>query len=72
MAKPVCLRLPRLLSGVGACFGLVETSERLPTWTMGDVRSGSICESSMEIVWHVDRLFPCRMYIDLNHRDSRI
>jgi hypothetical protein len=21
---------------------------------------------------HVDRVFPCRMYIDLNHRDSRI
>jgi hypothetical protein len=27
---------------------------------------------SMKNVWRVDRVFPCRMYIDLNHRDSRI
>jgi hypothetical protein len=29
MAGPVCLWLPRLLSGVGACFDFVEASERL-------------------------------------------
>jgi hypothetical protein len=27
---------------------------------------------SVEGVWHVGRVFPCRVYIDLNHRDSRI
>jgi hypothetical protein len=50
MAGSVCLRSPRLLSGVGACFVLVGTSERLPTRIMGDVWSGTICESSMESV----------------------
>jgi hypothetical protein len=34
--------------GVGACFILVGTSERLPTWTTGDVWFGTIRESSME------------------------
>jgi hypothetical protein len=34
-AGPVCLRSPRLLPSVGACFVLVGTSERLPTWTTG-------------------------------------
>jgi hypothetical protein len=29
-------------------------------------------EPSMESVWHVGRAFPCRVYIDSNHRDSRI
>jgi hypothetical protein len=28
-AGPICLWLPRLLSGVGACFNLVGASERL-------------------------------------------
>jgi hypothetical protein len=27
---------------------------------------------SMESVWLVDQVFPCRMYIDSNRRDSRI
>jgi hypothetical protein len=27
---------------------------------------------SMESVWRVDRVFPYRVYIDSNHRDSRI
>jgi hypothetical protein len=27
---------------------------------------------SMESVWLVDQVFPCRVYIDLNRRDSRI
>jgi hypothetical protein len=34
---PVCLWLPRLLLGVGACFGLVGTSEMLSMQTTGDV-----------------------------------
>jgi hypothetical protein len=71
-AGPVCLRSPRLLPGVGDCFILVETSERLHMWTTGDVWSGTICESSVENVWRIDRVFPCRLYIDSSHRDSRI
>jgi hypothetical protein len=59
MAGPVCLRSPRLLSGVGAYFVLVGTSERLPTCTMGDVWSGTIRESSVESMCRVDRVFPC-------------
>jgi hypothetical protein len=70
--RPVCLQSPRLLLGVGAYFILVGTSERLPTWTTGDVWSEIIRELSVESVWRVDQVFPCRVYIDLNHRDSRI
>jgi hypothetical protein len=55
-AGPVRLRSPRFLPGVGACFILVGTSERLPTWTMGDVCSGTIHESGVESVWHVDQI----------------
>jgi hypothetical protein len=71
-AMPVCLRLPRFLLGVGACFGLVGTSKRWPTWTTGNVWSETIRESSVESVWHIDRIFPCRVYIDSNRRDSQI
>jgi hypothetical protein len=62
----------RLLPSVGAYFGLVGTSERLLIWTTGDVWSGTIRESSVESVWRVDRVFPCRVYIDSNCRDSQI
>jgi hypothetical protein len=48
MAGPVCLRSPRLLPCVGACFILVGISERLPIWTTGDVWFGTIHESSVE------------------------
>jgi hypothetical protein len=58
MARPVCLRSPRLPPGVGACFILVGTSERLPIRTMRDVWSETIRESSVESVWCVDRGFP--------------
>jgi hypothetical protein len=68
----VYLWLSRLVLGVGAYFNFVGTSERLPMRTIGDVWSGTIRESSVESVWHIDRVFPCRMYIDLNRRDSRI
>jgi hypothetical protein len=50
MVGLVCLRSPRLLLGVGACFILVGTSESLPTRTMGDVWSRTIHESSVESV----------------------
>jgi hypothetical protein len=72
MAGPVCLRSPRLLPGVGAYFILVGTSERLPTQSTRDVWSRTIRESSVESVWCVDRVFLCRVYIDLNRRDSQI
>jgi hypothetical protein len=68
----VCLQLPGLLPGVGACFVLVGTSERLPAQMTGDVWSGTIRESSVESMWCVDRVFPYRVYINLNHRDSQI
>jgi hypothetical protein len=57
MAELVCLRSPRLLLGVGTYFILVRTSERLPTWTTGDVCSETIRESSVESMWRVDRVF---------------
>jgi hypothetical protein len=50
MVGPVCVWSPRLLPGVGVCFNLVGTSERLPTQTTGDVWSETIRESSMESV----------------------
>jgi hypothetical protein len=71
-AGAVCLRSPRLSSSVGACFSLMGTRERLHTWTTGDVRFRTIHESSMESVLRVDQVFPCRVYIDSNRRDSRI
>jgi hypothetical protein len=36
------------------------------------VWSWTICELSMECVWHVGRVFPYRVYIDSNRRDSQI
>jgi hypothetical protein len=69
---PVYLRSSGLLPGVEACFVLVGTSEILPTQTTGYVWSGTIRESSVESVWYVDRVFPYRVYIDSNRRDSQI
>jgi hypothetical protein len=69
---PVCLRSSRLLPGVGVYFDLVGTSEKLPTWTTWDVWSGTLRGSSMESMWHVDRVFSYRVYIDLNRHDSQI
>jgi hypothetical protein len=71
-ARPVYLWSSRLLLGVGACFILVETCERLLTQTTGDVWSETIRESNVESVWRVDQVLPCRVYIDSNCRDSRI
>jgi hypothetical protein len=36
------------------------------------VWSWTICGLSVESVWRVDRVFPYRVYIDSNHRDSQI
>jgi hypothetical protein len=68
----VHLRSPRLLPGVGTYFILVGTSERLSTRTTGEVSSGTLRESNVESVWHVDQVFPYRVYIDSNCRNSRI
>jgi hypothetical protein len=58
--------------GVGICFIIVGTSERLPTQTTWDVGSGTLCKSSVESIWCVDQVFSCMVYIDLNRHDSRI
>jgi hypothetical protein len=71
-AGSVCLWSPRFLPGVGVCFVLVGTSKRLPTQTTGDVWSGTIHKSNVESVCCVDRVFPCRVYMDLNRHDSRL
>jgi hypothetical protein len=72
MARSVCLWSPRLLPGVGLCFVLVGTSERLPTRTMRDVWFGTIRKSSVESMCHIDQVFPCMVYINSNRRDSWI
>jgi hypothetical protein len=68
----VCLQSSRLLPGVGVCFILMGTSERLPTQTTEDVWSGVIRELSVESIWGIDKVFPCMVYIDLYRRNSRI
>jgi hypothetical protein len=40
--------------------------------TTGDVWFGTIHESSVKSVWRVNRVFSYMMYIDSNHRESRI
>jgi hypothetical protein len=42
------------------------------TCTTCDVWSETMRGSRVESVWHVVHVFPCRLYIDLNHHDSRI
>jgi hypothetical protein len=57
-AGSVYLWSSRLHPGVGACFNLVGTSERLTTRITGDVWLGTIRELSVESVWCVDRVSP--------------
>jgi hypothetical protein len=57
------------------CRGMFHpsgTSERSPTWIIRDVWTGTMHELSVKSVWHVDRVFLCRVYIDSNRRDSQI
>jgi hypothetical protein len=63
-AVSVCLWSLRLLLGVGTCFVRVGSSKRLAMRTTGDVWSRTIRKSSVESVWRIDRIFPCRVYID--------
>jgi hypothetical protein len=72
MVEPVRLRSLRFLTGVGACFIVVGTSKMLSTRTTRDVWSGTIRESSVERMWRVDWVFPCRVYINSNRHNSRI
>jgi hypothetical protein len=69
----VCLWLPRIHSGVGACFDLVGTSERLLyAYHVRYVWSRTLCGLSMESIWRVDQVFTCRVYIVSNCHDSWI
>jgi hypothetical protein len=72
-AGPVCLWLPRLLPGVGACFDFVGVSERLYIRGLLTESIGWTCvDWSGKRTWRVGRVFPCRVYIDSNRRDFRI
>jgi hypothetical protein len=65
------LWLLRLISGVGLCFDLVGTSERfLYTDHVRYIWSRVIRGPSVKCVWCVDQVFPCRVYINLNHHNS--
>jgi hypothetical protein len=73
MTEPVYLSSLRLLPSVGAYFVLMGTSKRLLcvdhvryVWLM------VIRGLSVESMWRVGRVFPCRVYIDSNRRDSQI
>jgi hypothetical protein len=72
-AGPVCLWLPRLLLGIGACFDFMGASERL---SCTGTAAKSVCQVCVDWsgkrTWRVGQVFPCRVYIDSNHRDSQI
>jgi hypothetical protein len=61
------------LRSSGIRSNLSVTHERLTCVDhMRYVWSGIIHGLSMRCVWRVGRIFPCRVYINSNHRDSRI
>jgi hypothetical protein len=69
----VSLWLSRLLSGVGACLNFVGVSERLSrTGTAHRKRTSCVSGVEWEEYAACCSGFPCRVYIDLNHRDSWI
>jgi hypothetical protein len=73
-ARPVCLWLPRLLSGVG---GPVSTSwELLKGCHVRGLPRENVRRTCMDWngkrTWRVGQISPCRVYIDSNRRDSRI
>jgi hypothetical protein len=69
-AGPGGLSVSRLLSGVGAYFDLMGTSERLLYVDyVRYVWLRVIHGSSVESVWRIDQVFPYRVYIDSNRRD---
>jgi hypothetical protein len=73
MAGPVCLWLPRHFLGVEACFNFVGASEGCH---VRGLLAESVCRVCMDWsgkrTWHVGQVFPCRVYIDSNRRDSQI
>jgi hypothetical protein len=73
IAGSVCLWLSRLLPGVGASFDFVGANERLShTGITSRKRTPGVRAWSGKRMWRVGRVFPCRVYIDSNHCDSRI
>jgi hypothetical protein len=66
----------RIVSGalLLRCSGSVQICWRLYKRLLyaDRVRYMTICGLSVESMWCVGRVFPCRVYIDLNHHDSRI
>jgi hypothetical protein len=73
MVEPVCLWLPRLPLGVGACFNFVGASERLSRMgTARRKRTPSVRGLEWEVYVACWSSFPYRVYIDSNRRDSRI
>jgi hypothetical protein len=61
------------LESCGICPNLSVTHERLLCDDLVRyVWSGTIRGLSVGCVWRVGRVFPCRVYIDLNRRDSRM
>jgi hypothetical protein len=72
-AGPVCLWLTRLLPGVGACFDFVGDSEMLSCMgTAHRKRTPGVRGLEWEAYVACWSVFPCRVYIDSNRRDSQI
>jgi hypothetical protein len=76
IGQPACWRCSRESLFLRSCEihpNLLSTREKL---LYADyvryIWSGSICGSSVESVCHIGQVFPCRVYIDSNHRDSQI
>jgi hypothetical protein len=70
---PVCLWLSGLLPSVGACFDFVGASERLSrTGTTHRKHTPGVRGLEWEVYVVCCRVFPCRVYIDLNCRHSQI
>jgi hypothetical protein len=51
---------------------LMACERLLRTWTTHRKRTRGIRGLTWKRMCHVYRVFPCRVYIDSNHRDSRI
>jgi hypothetical protein len=72
-AGPVCLWLSRLPPDVGACFDFEGASERLSRIGIARrKRTPGVRGLEWEAYMACWSVFPCRVYIDSNCRDSRI
>jgi hypothetical protein len=76
VGQPVCWECSQeflFLESIEIHTNLSATRERLlDVDRMRYVWSRAICELSIENMWRVGWVFPCRVYIDSNCRDSRI